>query len=724
MLNRPTSTFRVTLFILLGTIAALIAVSSLSVIIYRSAVRDTIADFSTQQLAMLRTAAVGIQGEMRSLSARLHQFGSLPSVQNVDVAFLGPRINAAFGGDAGGLVRAIVRIDADGTRYSWRPDGKWVERGVATRRDPAFWAWTAAAANRNGSRISEVWWRKDSPVNARALSTPVWRTASSGDYPKPPNDFNGLLAIEFDANTLVDLYLGPALTELADAELVVGLAGRDFGLRTGPGRTGTVPAQGDAHDHVEAQGTSLLDDEAGRRLHAWAKLTAADETWLVASSAQYDRVAAQIQRSAAQQLALVAGLLVFVPAAGWLLMRHERRARDEQRQLERQLSESQKMEAIGKLAGGVAHDFNNMLTAILGNASLLVEDPASTAEVRENAGEIQRAAESAAALTQKLLAFSRRQVLAANQVDVGAALGNVMLLIRRLIGENIAVSLHAEAGLWPVLGDPAQVEQSIINLAINSRDAMPEGGRLEIAAANASLPRGEHRAEDHVKPGDYVRISVKDTGEGMDEATRARMFEPFFTTKPQGQGTGLGLSTVYGFVRQCGGHIGVQTAPGHGTTIELLLPRALAAKVAPPPVPVLEDVGPGQETVLVVEDEDAVRALASRSLQSQGYQVLTAASAEDALRLAATHDGAIHVLLSDVVMPGMKGPDLAARLRTLRPDIRVILMSGYAAEVVTKDDLLQATLIAKPFLPRDLAVAVREVLDGSVDPAARHSTRQ
>jgi CheY-like chemotaxis protein len=376
------------------------------------------------------------------------------------------------------------------------------------------------------------------------------------------------------------------------------------------------------------------------------------------------------------------------------------------------------MEAIGKLAGGVAHDFNNMLTAILGYASLLSEDPASTAPVREHAGEIRRAAESAAQLTKKLLAFSRRQVLTTNNVDLVTTLGNVIMLLRRLIGENIAVSLYTDAGLWPILGDPAQVEQSIINLAINSRDAMPDGGRLEIAARNTPIPAGQRHPDGDVKPGDYVTVSVKDTGSGMDEATRRRMFEPFFTTKPFGRGTGLGLSTVYGFVRQCGGHVSVQTAPGQGTTISLVLPRATAAQAPrpepepePEAAPAPEPAGHGRETVLVVEDEDAVRALASRSLKSQGYHVLTAANADEALGVAERFTGVIHLLLTDVVMPGMKGPDLAMKLKALRPDLRVILMSGYATEVLSRSELRQATLIAKPFLPRELAGTVREVLD-------------
>ena len=397
-----------------------------------------------------------------------------------------------------------------------------------------------------------------------------------------------------------------------------------------------------------------------------------------------------------------------------MLARRERRAQNEQLRLERQLAESQKMEAIGKLAGGVAHDFNNMLTAILGYASMIHEDAPPKSPIQQQATQIRRAAESAATLTQKLLAFSRRQVLQTNQVDFAAMLDNLVVLIRRVIGENITVTTHADADLWQILADPVQVEQSIVNLAINARDAMPNGGTLRITAHNAPRPKGERRPDGEVRPGEYVQITVADTGVGMDEATRARMFEPFFTTKPQGQGTGLGLSTVYGFVRQCGGYIGVRSAPGQGTSIDLLLVRAPGKrdlKPSPPTTQPSESGETGRETVLVVEDEEAVRAFAVESLRRHGYQVLSASSGEEALSVASTHDGAIHLLLTDVVMPGMKGPELAVRLRALRPGLRVLLMSGYAADVVTSSDLKDAELVAKPFTPASLSRTVRQALD-------------
>jgi two-component system cell cycle sensor histidine kinase/response regulator CckA len=291
------------------------------------------------------------------------------------------------------------------------------------------------------------------------------------------------------------------------------------------------------------------------------------------------------------------------------------------------------------------------------------------------------------------------------------------VLIRRVIGENITVTAHADAGVWEILADPVQVEQSIVNLAINARDAMPDGGTLQITARNAPRPKGERHADGDLKPGDYVQITVSDTGTGMDEATLARMFEPFFTTKPYGQGTGLGLSTVYGFVRQCGGHITVNSAPGRGTSIELLLPRSAPAgdrKQQRSALPNVEPPRPGRETILVAEDEEAVRQYAVESLRRHGYHVMAAACGEEALAIAHAHDGEIHLLVTDVVMPGINGPELARRLRAERPGLRVLLMSGYAAEVVTGSDLEGATLMHKPFSPNSLGRAVRSVFDSPV----------
>ena len=705
---RPPSA--VTRSIYLGTFAAIAVVATLSIVIYRSAVDEAVAQNSTQQLAMVRTAAVGVHGEIQAMTARLRQFGSLPSVQNLDVPVLSQRVDAAFGENASGLINLIVRADAAGHLYFWSPKGELLGKGDATYKDEDLWQWASNRANANQVRMIHGW--ANATSSRRAIAVPVWRSSPSAENPKPTNEFNGVLALVIDINRFVEVYLGPAMNDLSDSRLVVGLATPEFGVRMGPGREGVAPTPADAHNHAERQGTTILDDAEGRRLHAWAKLDAADETWMVASSARYSLVSGQIRRSAMAQLGLTAMLLIAVPLVGFLIARRERQIQQEQRNLERRLAESQKMEAIGKLAGGVAHDFNNMLTAILGYSSMIQEDAPPKSAIRDQAQQIRRAAENAAALTQKLLAFSRKQVLQSDPVDFRSMLGNLLSLVRNAVGEDITVSTQMGEDLWPILADPVQVEQSMLNLAINARDAMPKGGTLQISARNAPRPRGERRHDADVKPGDYVQITVTDTGIGMDEATRTRMFEPFFTTKAPGKGTGLGLSTVYGFVRQCGGYIGVMSTPGQGTSIELLLPRA--STPATPPTPAAKSESDGKSataTVLVAEDEDAVRELAVDSLERRGYRVLAASSGEEALKVANAYDGTIHLLISDVVMPGMKGPELADRLRVLRPGVRVLLMSGYATDVVTPTDLKEATFLTKPFAPETLGKIVRQILD-------------
>jgi signal transduction histidine kinase len=635
----PNSQSAVTRSIYFGTFAALAVVATLSVVIYRSAVNDAVTQNASQQLAMVRTAAVAIEGEIHSMTARMRQFSSLPSVQNLEVDVLSQRISAAFGDNASGLINLIGRADANGHLYFWTPQGQLVVKDM-TYRDEALWQWASNRANANQARLVHGW--NNSVSSRRALVMPVWRSSPSTEVPKPANDFAGLIAIVVDVNRFVEVYLGPAMSDIADSRLVVGLATPEFGVRLGPGRGGVAPAPADAHQHAERQGTTILDDAEGRRLHAWAKLDAADETWIVASSALYSLVSGQIQRSAMAQLALTACLLIAVPIVGFMIASRERRIQDEQRGLERRLADSQKMEAIGKLAGGIAHDFNNMLTAILGYASMIQEDAPPKSAVRDQAVQIRRAAENAATLTQKLLAFSRRQVLQAAAVDFRAMLGNLLLLMRGAAGEDVKVTTHIGEELWPVLADQTQLEQSLLNLALNARDAMPRGGTLQIDARNAPRPNGERRPDVDVKPGDYVQITVTDTGSGMDEATKRRMFEPFFTTKAPGKGTGLGLSTVYGFVRQCGGYIGVMSTPGQGTSIELLLPRASAPTPVPQTPMAAEETGASTTaTILIAEDEEGVRQLAVEALLRRGYRVLQASSGEEAIRVAGAFDGTI-----------------------------------------------------------------------------------
>jgi PAS domain S-box-containing protein len=381
--------------------------------------------------------------------------------------------------------------------------------------------------------------------------------------------------------------------------------------------------------------------------------------------------------------------------------------------LEQQLRQAQKMEAVGRLAGGVAHDFNNILTAITGHAELLLEDLGHHDPRRVDVDEIRRSAERAAGLTRQLLAFSRQQVLQPKVVDLNALVLDMDKLLRRLIGEDVELATVLDPALGPVTADPGQLEQVIVNLAVNARDAMPQGGKLTLETRNIDLDESYTLEHSLVKPGPYVQLTVSDSGIGMDEETQAHAFEPFFTTKPRGQGTGLGLAMVYGTVKQSGGFIWVYSEPGHGATFKIYLPRVDApVESTAPPAPV-ERPPRGSETVLLAEDEPAVRAIAQQALERQGYTVLAAPSGADALALAAQHGATIHLLLTDVVMPGMSGRDLADRLTAQRPGIRVLYISGYTDNAIVRHGMLEPGLayLQKPFRPDALVRKVREVLD-------------
>ena len=359
-------------------------------------------------------------------------------------------------------------------------------------------------------------------------------------------------------------------------------------------------------------------------------------------------------------------------------------ARDvtELKRLEEQYLQAQKMEAVGRLAGGIAHDFNNLLTVINGYADLLFgrlrpDDPG-----REPLAEILKSGERAATLTRQLLAFSRKQVLQPQVVSLNTLLGELIKLLQRLIGEDIELALVAGPGLGLTKVDPAQFEQAVINLAVNARDAMPNGGRLTIETRNAELNEGDAQRNVELKPGRYVLVTVTDTGHGMDEPTRERIFEPFFTTKEPGKGTGLGLAMVYGFVKQSGGHVEVDSAPVRGTTFRVYLPRAGTGDVPVAPSPDLHKMPRGTETVLLAEDEDAVRALSRIVLQASGYEVLEARDGQEGVWVAQQHSGPIHLLVTDLVMPRKSGRQLADELVRERPRLRVLFMSGYTDEVM------------------------------------------
>src|SRR5205809_225751 len=392
-----------------------------------------------------------------------------------------------------------------------------------------------------------------------------------------------------------------------------------------------------------------------------------------------------------------------------------------QRQLEEQLRQSQKMEAVEQLAGGIAHDFNNLLTAILGSTQLLLHNTPSGDPRREDAEEIRHAGLRAAELTRQLLAFSRRQVLAPKVLDVNSVVAHMDRMLRRLLGEDVELATSLDPAAGAVNADPGQLEQVLLNLAVNARDAMPGGGRLSIETTRVTL-HDEHVERRHRMPaGDYVGLAVADTGVGMDETTQAHLFEPFFTTKEAGKGTGLGLATVYGIVKQSGGYIWVYSEAGHGTTVKIYLPRVPGVAESPAPASEPQQVRGGDETVLLVEDAAPVRTLARRSLEARGYRVLDAADGPSALELSARHAGGIDILVTDVVMPGMSGRELAERLVPARPSMKVLYTSGYTDDAMVRQGVLNAgvAFLQKPFVPDTLARKVRQVLDGEQGAGSR-----
>jgi two-component system, cell cycle sensor histidine kinase and response regulator CckA len=383
----------------------------------------------------------------------------------------------------------------------------------------------------------------------------------------------------------------------------------------------------------------------------------------------------------------------------------------ERKQLEAQLRQSQKMEAVGRLAGGVAHDFNNLLTVVTGYSQMLLDKLKPNDPVREDIEEILKAGNRAAGLTSQLLAFGRRQIIQTQVLDLNRVISNFESMLRRFIVEDIELTTDLASDLGPIRADPGQVEQVLMNLTINARDAMTAGGKLVIATSNYDYT-GKERNLD-LKPGWYVRLTVSDTGAGMNQETQSRLFEPFFTTKELGKGTGLGLSTVYGIVKQHGGDIELSSAPGEGTTFHVYFPRTAgplrSIETAVEQVP----VGKGCGTVLLVEDEEAVRKLTRDMLVKQGYEVVDACDGVDALRVYALRAKPVDLLLTDVVMPKMGGPELAEKLSALQPGIKVIYLSGYTERVIGEHGILggsKTVLIKKPFSSAELSGKIREVL--------------
>ena len=382
------------------------------------------------------------------------------------------------------------------------------------------------------------------------------------------------------------------------------------------------------------------------------------------------------------------------------------------RQLEEQLRQAQKMEAVGMLAGGVAHDFNNLLTIITGYSQLILNTLSPNDPNRSSAEQIMKASDRAATLTSQLLAFSRRQVLQPKVLDINRLIGTMSTMLRRLIGEDIDLRLELRQDLGQVSADPGQMEQVLMNLVVNARDAMPKGGTLTIETADVKIGESFKGRNAAFKPGAYTLIAVSDTGSGMDEATQARLFEPFFTTKGHGRGTGLGLSTVFGIVRQSGGSVDVYSVPGRGTSVKVYLPRIDQPLTVEPAMGESRATN-GTETILLVEDDEMVRTLVRETLARDGYHVLDAPDPLEGRRVSDAFRGKIHLLITDVVLPKVSGREFAEQITRRRRDMKVMYMSGYTDSAVVNSGILQkeVAFLQKPFTPKSLMEKVREVLE-------------
>lgn len=412
-------------------------------------------------------------------------------------------------------------------------------------------------------------------------------------------------------------------------------------------------------------------------------------------------------------IAVTAGMLVLAIVLILVLRAQVRSRTRHLLQAHEELRQAQKMEAIGMLAGGVAHDFNNQLTVILSYADLALARLGSQNSGRQELGEIAAAARRAATLTHQLLAFSRKQVLEIRPVNLNQVVTGLVPMLQRVLGEDVTLRLTLDPTLGMTKGDPGQLDQVFMNLVVNARDAMPTGGNLAIQTANVTFDDARVARHVDVTPGPYVMLAVTDTGCGMDAATRQRVFEPFFTTKERGKGTGLGLSSAYGIVKQIGGHIWVYSEPGRGTTFKIYLPRTGDTPAVPEVTASLPDaMSRGHETILLVEDETSVRRLTTQILQEAGYTVLVAAGADQARRFARSHESDIHLLLTDIILPGIRGTELAAEIVSERPGLRVLFMSGYADDAVLQQGVLESgsSFIGKPFTVHDLTHKVRATL--------------
>jgi PAS domain S-box-containing protein len=474
---------------------------------------------------------------------------------------------------------------------------------------------------------------------------------------------------------------------------------------------------------LELLGLSSPSDVIGQHIFS---LYSDSEQWFaladyLRSSATFNGLTAEWKRKTGNTAVRVSGRAVSNGRKDGVVFEIFAEDVTERRALEQQLRQSQKMEAVGRLAGGIAHDFNNLLMVISGYSEFLLERLGGEPHLRGPAQEIASASERASSLTRQLLAFSRKQMLAPRIINLNDIATENLKMLTRMIGEDIDLVMTPGKNLWSVRADAGQIEQVIMNLAVNARDAMPSGGKLTIETANITLDEEYARVHAPLHAGDYVMVSISDTGGGMDAETQSHIFEPFFTTKGT-KGTGLGLSTVYGIVKQSGGYIWVYSELGRGTTFKIYLPRVPSIEepaVHTVAAPVrFQKVEPGTETILLVEDEANLRYLARQYLEKQGYRVIEAADGAVAMQIAVAHEGIIHLLLTDVIMPGMNGRELAQRISEIRPNVKVLYMSGYTENVIGQDGTLDAgvRLLQKPFNLRDLKSKVREVLDATPTP--------
>ena len=522
--------------------------------------------------------------------------------------------------------------------------------------------------------------------------------------------YTGMLALRLDALVRYDPTLFVASIVVAVVLAILALQTREWLSRLRLGRLGNLR---------EGVGALILGF-AVTAMH----YTAMESTFCFATTGQTGGTRGLDQPVFAAVIALIASLVVVLALVAVIFDRRvaleaSKRAEvmDSHRRTSEQLFQAQKMEAVGQLTGGVAHDFNNILTIVLGNADAIVEDEAAPPRIAERAKQIRDAGQKASELTRQLLAFSRRQILKPERSDLSDLVASTGQLMRRTLGEHVVVQTVGAAQLWTANVDRTQVETSLINLCINARDAMPEGGRITLETKNVTLDRDYVLSQDdEISAGEYVMLSVTDTGAGMLPEVAKRAFEPFFTTKPAGKGSGLGLSMVYGFIRQSNGHIRIYSEVGQGTTVKMYFPRSgpLGAAAAP----ARREAAPGgSERILVVEDEDAVRAIVGEQLRGLGYDVQLAADAEQALALLRTHR--FDLMLTDVVMPGrLNGKGLADEVERSWPGTRVVFMSGYSENALLNDGRLDSgvMLLAKPHQRADLARIIRSALSGGGRP--------